>query len=184
MADLYEYYNTGRTDTTGFYGTEWRAQTFTPLVAHKITSVKLQLYRAGLPGEVTVGIRATNVSGHPTGGDLCFGTIDGDTLTESTNGAWYEITLGAGYNLDADTKYAIVVRAISGDGDNNLQWGQDDSSPTYTRGNFEYSNNSGGSWAATLTRDFLFEDWGEPLITKSRAVSANMAAKMIAGKLI
>jgi hypothetical protein len=61
-ATLYEYYNTGDDASLFLYGIYWKAQTFTPLAPHKITSVKLKLYKAiGSPGTVTVSIRATDV---------------------------------------------------------------------------------------------------------------------------
>lgn len=166
MADLYEYYNTGDDTSQSFYSVNWAAQTFTPATAHKITSVKLKLFRGGSPGTVTVSIRATDENGHPNGEDLCSGTIDGNTLTTDIDGEWYEITLGDGYNLDADTKYAIVVRAPDGSIGNIVSWRFDSTSPTYAGGNFEYSVNSGSSWTSYTDYDFMFEDWGEPLIVE------------------
>lgn len=163
MATLYEYYNTGDDGSTALYGTRWMAQTFTPSTAHKITSVKLKLGRVGSPGTVTVSIRETDENGHPTGDDLCSGTTDGDTLQEGSPWEWREITLGDGYNLDADTKYAIVTRALAGDTDNYVVWRRDATDPTYEGGNFELSTNSGDSWTTYADRDFMFEDWGEPL---------------------
>ena len=81
---LYEYYNTGDDSGQSVYGSNWYAQTFTPSIAHTITSVKLLLYRSGSPGTVTVSIRATDGSGHPIGPDLCSGTTDGSTLPTAT----------------------------------------------------------------------------------------------------
>lgn len=164
MATLYEYYNTGDDGAYDEYGVYWSAQTFTPSTAHKITSVKLKLYRVGSPGTITVGIRATS-SGLPTGADLCSGTINGNTLTTDTAGAWYEITLGAGYDLSASTKYAIVVRALDGWSGNEPYWRYDSTSPTYAGGSFVYSENSGGSWSAVTGNDFMFEEWGELAVT-------------------
>ena len=172
MAELYEYYNTGDDVAAGGYLNHWRAQTFTPQVAHKIASVKLKLYRTGSPGTVTVGIRATDVDGHPTGADLCSGTTNGNTLTTDTAGEWRGITLGAGYNLSASTKYAIVVRATSGDIDNRFYWRADNSSPSYSGGNHEYSSNSGSSWDTVTTADCMFEEWGAVVQTTTATLSA------------
>lgn len=163
MATLYEYYNTGDDSFDVCYLANWRAQTFTPLTAHKITNVKLLLYRIGSPGTVTVGIRATDGNGQPTGADLCSGTTNGNTLTTSTAGEWREITLGAGTDLSVNTKYAIVVRVLGGDFDNKLAMRRDITSAAYTGGNLEWSNDSGSSWNTRATYDFMFEDWGEPL---------------------
>lgn len=158
-ANLYEYYNTGQDGSAGFHSTYWRAQTFTAESDHSVTSVKLQIWRSGLPGTVTVSIRATDGSGHPAGSDLTSGTINGNTLT--TTPGWYEIALTS-YNLTSGTKYAIVVRAPSGNLTNYLRWGFDQSSPTYAGGNYEYSGDSGSTWTSNTDRDFMFEVWGEP----------------------
>ena len=163
MATLYEYYNTGDNGQDDIWGTQWDAQTFTPSIAHKITSVKLKLYRQGLPDTITVGITATDINGHPTGSDLCSGTIDGNTLTDVSPGEWYEITLGAGYNLIANTKYAIVVKALSGDAANCVSWRYNSIDPTYAGGCYEVTYNSGSTWEGDETADFMFEEWGEPL---------------------
>jgi len=165
VSTLYEYYNTGDDSTKVIYGATWGAQTFTPATAHKITSVKLKLCRYGSPGTITVGIRATDGSGHPTGSDLCSGTTDGNTLPVTPSNEWREITLGAGYNLSASTKYAIVARAPGGDLTNQFKWYRDASSPTYANGNQEDSADSGSSWTSQTAADFMFEDWGEPAVT-------------------
>jgi len=156
----YEYYNTRYDTDADAHGVAWKAQTFTPSVAHTITSVKLLIRRSGLPGIITVGIRATDGSGHPTGADLCSGTTAGDSLTDTWPGEWREITLGAGYDLDADTKYAIVVRALTGDGTNEVVWQSDNTSPIYAGGNYEASFTSGVSWTSSTDKDFMFEEWG------------------------
>jgi len=163
MANLYEHYNIGDDASAALYDAEWRAQTFTPSAAHKITSVKLKIYRAGSPGTITVSIRATDGSGHPIGGDLCSGTIDGNALTTSSPGEWREITLGAGYDLDASTQYAIVVRAPSGNASNLLRYRVDASSPTYAGGCLEQSHNSGSTWSSIPSYDSMFEEWGEAI---------------------
>jgi len=177
MSTLYEHYNDGSDDgAIWVYDAVWYAQTFTPAIAHKITSVKLKVWRTGSPGTVTVSIRATSGL-HPTGGDLCVGTTDGDTLPDASHLAeWREITLGAGYNLDADTKYAIVVRAPSGDSSNKVNW-RETSLGEYARGNEERSSGSGSSWISYTDPDCAFEDWGEPTIT-SPAVTALPASNV------
>ena len=175
MATLYEYYNAGDDTAWNVFAGTWRAQTFTPATAHKITSVKIRIYRQGSPGNITVSIRETDGSGHPTGGDLGdTGTTNGDTLTASSAGEWREITLG-NYNLDASTKYAIVVRVLGGDGSNRIYWRIDETSPSYTDGNFESSTNSGSSWSTNSGYDCMFEDWGEVIaVAYTRSLSTSM----------
>ena len=175
MTILYEYYNVGYDTAENFYGVHWRGQTFTPSVAHTITSVWLRLYRSGSPGTVTVGIRATS-SGHPTGADLCSGTTDGDVITTVTAGDWYEITLGDGYALSASVQYAIVVRAITGNASNQLFWKMDATSPTYAGGALESSATSGVSWSTNTGIDLMFEEWG---VVSPISVTADITADAI-----
>jgi len=167
-ASMFEHYNTGDDNYCTIYGSRWCAQTFTPSVAHTITSVKLMLYRGGTvgtPGIVTVSIRATS-GGDPTGSDLCSGTTNGDTLTNISPGEWREITFTSSYSLSAGTQYAIVVRATSGDPTNSfIRWRQDGSSATYAGGTLAFSNDDGTNWDSSSypNNDLMFEEWGDPL---------------------
>jgi hypothetical protein len=157
---IYEYYNTGDAASSNVYGDYWLAQTFTVgATGHTVTSVKLKLYRVGSPGTVTVSIRATNVNGHPTGSDLTSGSIDGNSLTTDSTGAWYEIGL-VPYLLSPNTKYGIVVRAPSGNSGNAGKWRYNSSSLTYSGGNYEESGNGGVLWSAIPLSDCMFEVWG------------------------
>ncbi len=56
--------------------------------------------------------------------------------------------------------YAIVIRAIDGDDNNNLRWRDDNSSPTYPGGLYLTSGNSGGNWDRWVGTDMMFEEWG------------------------
>lgn len=165
MSDtLYEYYTTGDDDATIIYGVNWNAQTFTIGTVgtdenHNITSVKLLLYRVGSPGTLTIAITAVDGDGKPTGADLTSGTTNGDTLTDVFTGDWREITLTP-YELQASTQYAIIVKALSGDGSNYLRWRRDVSSPTYAGGTHAYTDDSGSSWNVVATQDCLFEEYG------------------------
>jgi len=162
---LYEYYNTGNDGAQKAYGTTWVAQTFTVGTVganenHKITSVKLLIRRYNLPGTLTVGIRATDGSGYPTGSDLTSGSIDGNSLP--TTATWTEITVTE-YTLNAGIKYAIVARAPSGSSVDYVIWSLDKSSPTYTGGSAFTSSNSGSSWTEDTTKDLMFEEYGTAL---------------------
>jgi len=166
---LSEYYKTGDDSGVSVYGIYWSAQTFTVgTTAHTVTSVKLKLYRVGSPGTVTVSIRATS-AGHPIGSDLTSGTIDGTSLNATEPGSWYRITLTE-YSLSASAKYAVVIRAPSGNYTipnppekpyaNKLVWMADNTSPAYTGGNCEGSADSGSTWSSYADADLMFEVWG------------------------
>ena len=159
MAILYEHYNTGDQGSVYIYDDMWQAQTFTPSVAHKITSVKLKLFRVGSPGTVTVSIQGTDGSGHPDGVDLCSGTTNGNTLPTGPPHEWREITLGDGCDLSASTKYAIVIRIDSEVFGNRIQW-RIDSSGAYTGGCTETSIDGGSSWSSATSQDGMFEEYG------------------------
>jgi hypothetical protein len=155
MASRYEYYNTG--DDNFVYtdsSARWIGQTFTPQTSHTILSIKAKLGKALTPGTATVSIRATS-AGKPTGGDLCSGTINGDTLAAFGAEQWYEITLGAGAALSEGMLYAIILRSAAG----NVYW-RCKGTASYTAGGYCISTNSGSTWSVSGTVDAMFEEWG------------------------
>lgn len=157
----YEFFSETGNDWTQINGAQWRAQAFTigtvgTNEAFTITSVKLQLYRLGNPGTLTVSIRAVDGE-FPTGSDLSTGTIDGNSFVTSGSGDLYEIDMSA-YELQASTKYALVLRATSGDTSNYVRWLQLNPG-TYSGGRHSYSVNSGSSWTSD-NADQIFEIWG------------------------
>jgi hypothetical protein len=158
---LYEYYDISDPALASLWGDFWQGQTFTPREAHTITSVKLKMYRLGSPGTLTASIKAVDVNGLPAGEDLCSGTTDGDTLPTAYSGELREITLGGGAALSDETKYAIVVRALSGDQDNYARWRYKSPAP-YPRGAHVFSSDAGVTWEEDGSRDMMFEEWGNP----------------------
>ncbi|MBA7707397.1 hypothetical protein ES703_116269 [subsurface metagenome] len=183
MATLYEYYNLPGNTFDSIRGNLWKGQTFTPSVGHRVTGIKIKARRYGFPGTITVSIKAT-LDGHPTGPDLCSGTTNGDTLTDESPGEWREISLGDGAILSAGQKYAIVIRALAGDGSNNLQWRLDSTSPTYVGGCKEFSSDGGITWFSydgieqSPSSDELFEEWGEPAVTTVPTITTNPASNI------
>lgn len=166
--EAFESYTTGDDTSWYFYSDPsappyyYLAQTFTPTTTHNVTDVDLKLYRVGNPGDVTVSITATDGNGHPTGADLCSGTTDGDTLTIDTAGEWRNIPFTTTTALTASTKYAIVCKALTGDGLNKIFWRSDETSPAYSGGCMEYYNGSWVSWDGVgfPNNDLMFEEHG------------------------
>ncbi len=157
----YEYYNAGDDLEFAIAGLYHQAQTFTPSASHRVTHVKVKLYRQGdgSGGNFTVSLRAVDVDGHPTGSDLKSTTMAATGVSTSTAGTWYTFYWGAGYDLVASTKYAIVIIYAGGSvGSDAIHWLMDDSSPTYAGGNHE-EQYSTGAWSAYATDDFMFEEW-------------------------
>lgn len=152
---LFEYYNTGDNDVNSVVDPKWEAQTFTPQISHIIKKVKIKIYRLGLPGIVSVGIRATDAEGKPSGMDLVSGTIDGDTFTTDSVGAWYDIDLGSGTILSSGVKYAIVL------GNSASGWARWRVAvpSSYEGGTCATSFDSGNTWVL-CGNDTMFEEWG------------------------
>lgn len=110
-----EHYHDANDGTYTVTTTNFASQTFTTGASEYIvTSIKLLLYRSGTPGDYIVGIRATDINGHPTGNDLSTGTLHTDSITTEATGAWYEILMSE-YVLFPATVYAIVLRSIETD---------------------------------------------------------------------
>ena len=106
-----EFYASG--DGNGFlYGANWSAQTFSAANTFVATKVTIRVKRSGTPGQpgnVILGIRATDGDGKPIGADLTSSTLNGNVFSTSFTNT--EFTLTSSINLIGGTKYAIVVRA-------------------------------------------------------------------------
>ena len=164
---LFEHFNTGYNGGYKIYGVNWAAQTFTPSIAHNITSVKLLLQRTDTPGTLNIYIETTDDSGKPTGSVLTSGTTNGDTLP-TTPPEWREITLTS-CRLDTGTKYAIVAKASGGDYYDNVYWCANTSASGYANG--DYCWYADGPWYLVNTKDFMFEEYGTTVAPMNLAVS-------------
>lgn len=180
---IYQYYNTNDDNDRDGYTANWMAQTFTPVDDHVIGKVKLKLFRVGDPGEITVSIKAT-VAGKPVGADLCSGVIQGTDLTDNTDGEWYEIAFGDGFNLDVGAVYGIVVKAPAGDASNKVSWRADITDPTFTGGTFLSSSDSGVDWSAVSGVDCMFEEWGVGPTSPGVVVWGNLYKSQISAEKI
>jgi len=166
MPTLFEAYTSGESSQSGHLAEVWGAQTFTPLVAHRITEVRLLLARAGLPGLCTASIRATDPTDPdrpPTGPDLATGTFDGDALTEGL--AWQSVPLSTTTLLVPNTRYAIIWRAPNAvPSQSETYWGHRLNSGEYPRGDGFFSGDAGVTWirwgSDVWPTDQLFEEWG------------------------
>ena len=148
-------YDLGDDGDLSIEGDNWEAQTFTTNKAHNIEIIEILCRRVLNPGNVTIGIRATDGAGLPTGADLTSITFDGNALSAAN--AWiarYVAALAVG----AATKYAIVVRAPAGDAANYLIWRKDGTVPSYAGGARCFSANGGLNWAEDANTDFMFRE--------------------------
>lgn len=163
MATKYEEYSAGGDNDWRVESNRWVAQTFTPSISHKITSIKLYAKRTGAPGTLTIQIQGVDGGGHPDGAVKCSGTDNASGWEAFYQ--WHEISLGAGAALDAETEYCIMAEAKDGDADNAVHWYFDTegSGGGYAAGHLEYSTDSGESWLPLTDADFYFEEWGDPL---------------------
>lgn len=162
---LYEYYITNDDGGAGNWGTYQNAQTFTPSISHTPTSVKLKLGdKHGASNETTTAsIKAVDSSGKATSTDLCSGVMYAGSITATTTGDWYEITLTSCPVLVASTQYAIVLKCPDATALTYFRWRNDVSSPAYTGGKMWQSADSGATWATDLGADAMFEEWGTPV---------------------
>lgn len=169
---MYEYWDTGGdTDSFKIDSANVTYQTFTTNttdISHSVTSFKLKLKRVGTPGNVVASIKHTANSttgqtcwSYPTGDNIISATLDGDTF--DLNYTWYEFIPDVETCLSANTTYAIVVKADSGDSSNYIMW-QADAGGGYTGGNSGYSTDSGVNWTNNCPTDQLFEIWGNPCL--------------------
>lgn len=106
---------------SGYYG----GAVFIPARGFRLSSVRLKMYRSGNPGTVTVSIRGLRAFA-PSSSEImsseqnavASGTIDGNTFSNVSPGAWYEIAMGSAIDVYPGIPYCIDVRALSGDASN------------------------------------------------------------------
>lgn len=156
MTIKYEYCDSAVSDYLNTTASLQRAQSFTPLISHEINSVRLYICKWGTPGNVTVGIKNTDISGKPSGGYLTSTTFDGSLLADVE--AWYQVDFSTVATLTAGTKYAIVLSSTGG----GSTWDITITGGTYARGEALNSSDSGSTWTAG-NYDFLFEEYGNPV---------------------
>lgn len=171
MEQKYESYEEPQNTTASLRdGYSW-GQTFTPQVAHRITSVRLYMFKVGNPPDQTVHISATS-AGKPSGPDLAVGTITA-AMVETSFG-WVEIPLDEGADLDADAMYAMYFSSCPGDMDNQMLWGLDNEVLGYLRGHGLFHP----EWTIREDREFLFQEWGVSLVLpwRGKGIAPGMMA--------
>lgn len=178
---LQDYYNTGDDTFRNAYDFVYIGQTFTTTGGYDIGSIRLKLYRFGSPGMITVEIQETT-SFEPNGSVLASGTIDGNALTSSTSGEWVTATFGAPAALIGSTRYAIIIKAPSGDASNSIRWRADGSGPAYGGGLYVYSTSSGASWNTGAAYDMMFETYDYEVSTQrpTEFPSPELFARLVA----
>lgn len=157
----YDYYEDSGSANALVYAAHHYAQTFTPAATFTLTSVKLDMHRAGdTAPDGTVSIRSTDSQGKPSYGDILSTTsFASSSITKDTDGNFYEITLTS-VTLIEGIKYAIVLECNSGDNTTYIGWRYDDSG-TYAGGSYIASSDGSLSWTANTDYDFRFSCWGE-----------------------
>jgi hypothetical protein len=163
-AQLYEGWQTSSASTTdSVYGKNLRAQTFTigytgANSSHTLKHILLRAKRTNYPSTTTVSIKTTDGAGAPTGSDLTSASVNVDNLPRE---GWIDYQF-SGYQLNADTKYAIVVAAPYADNSLNFfYWYTDTTTQKKTNMNYCTSTDSGGSWDCTNAAGYtaLFEEY-------------------------
>ncbi|MBA7551682.1 hypothetical protein ES705_44230 [subsurface metagenome] len=140
---------------------QWATQTFTPLQDYPIGKVILDGARHADPYTLTLGIRATDGEGKPTGDDLVSAQISTGIFPVFPSVDWKEITLPP-YALSQGVKYAYVIRTPDAPYDHRFYLSYSDNDSHYPRGTFYYSPNSGVSWRPSK-KDLRFQVWSEDI---------------------
>lgn len=130
----------------------WFTQTFTPTEDYDVSSVILKLYRTGLPGLLSVSIRATDDGGKPTGPDLHAGTFDGNEITTDTDGE--EITFSFSGALVNGDKYALILKAPTNER-TYVNWKVDKVDGGYSGGSTYISIDGGVTWTIDFIRRII-----------------------------
>lgn len=152
---LRDSFNTGDDTAENCRGAQWCSQTFLSSAAYTLNEIHFYGKKAGTPGTCTLSLRATS-GGLPTGSDLSMANFDGNAL--GTTDAWVTVDV-TDYDLANATTYAIILACPSGSAGNQVVWRMD-SANGYANGSYILSTNSGSTWTADTTYDFMFETYG------------------------
>lgn len=173
----FEEYTTGDDASADIAAaTHYLGQGFTPKYTHELSSVLVQIYKAGAPGDLSVRIRGADhlISWLPPTGtycnDLATGTIAEGDIPAASPGALTECTLAAPVTVYAGRRYYIILNAPGAGGANHVYWRYDNTSPTYQRcpsGDFSQgcqtmaSSDTGASFTSVNSKCYMFREKGQ-----------------------
>ncbi|MDO8303352.1 MAG: hypothetical protein Q7T18_08925 [Sedimentisphaerales bacterium] len=168
---MYERYNTDDNNFTQIYSPRKRTQSFTPLVGHTLSKIRLKLGKRGTPPPILYAeIYAADANDYPTGSILSSGQIASSSISFQTSGVWYDIAMTA-YWLISGVKYVIVANTgVSGTDGNDIIW-RFDSTGAYDGGMRTYWD--GSQWIQVAGADAMFEEWGDEAIAFTNTFSAD-----------
>ena len=177
---LYQYYNTGDdyNEPTYYYDGLLTYtslfMTFRTTVAHKLSSVKLKLWREGSrTGSVYVYLYSAHSSTSVPDSKLATAnTMPFNDISTDPSGTWYEFTFSTPYQLFAYTQYNIVIYNGALDSSSNkINWRSDSTNPTYANGTGGWGHSSNTEFSK-VPRDFMFEEYGVTTNTSTVSMSA------------
>jgi len=156
---------------TSVYDDYYRGQTFRPAVSGRLTRIVLRVLRIGNPSDLVVELRNRVSGGLP--GTTIYATAQ-VSASQISDGSYSGVTFAfaAPYAVTAGADYAFVVHQ-QGDGGNSSNYYRvsRQTSNVYGRGNYFYSNNSGGWWTA-LSYDMRFAAYVGAYETAGNLVSS------------
>ena len=137
----------------------WCGQTFQPTSPYSLVQVDFAMYRGlNASGDLNVSIRLVDpTTSVPTGSDLATGVISVDSITVSTAGDWYSISLSNSVAVNTSNKYAIIAK---GDAIVSVVNFLGDTASGYADGALVDSTDQGSSWTFYSTFDLAFKTYG------------------------
>lgn len=152
--ELQESYLVDDNGVVAFNGVSWNAQTFTTNSAFTASACAVKGLRLNTITTLTAELWAT-VGGLPSGGAIASGTLDVSAFDDdATYVGWAFITFVTPVALDNSTVYAVILHIEEGGG-NQWHW-RTDTTAGFAGGQRAFSGNSGSTWTADATDDFLF----------------------------
>lgn len=156
---LYENYQYVLPGYSKIWGNARAAQTFTPLVTHKLTKVGLYLSHKAVVGLSHIQLHPTDAQGHPTAEVLSAISFPATELPTGDPSAFFYKDMPE-YEVLAGVKYAWWLRQDGGGANYYMMAGRHSPGATYPRGNTEWSTDGGSSWTAYPDIDYYFEEYG------------------------
>lgn len=157
------------------YGKVMAAQTFTTMITHNVSSIRIFGYIVGDPIYITLDVMEVTTSTYPSksfvANNVWYSGVNersekqliSSNFTTDSSGSWIEFVFDKPFKLIGNTTYAIVVSSQKGTMNDNYQWKWDTATPaTYDLGSAWINTNGGAdkSWVQQTNHTFMFEVYG------------------------
>lgn len=136
--------------------TERKGQYWTTESVYELDSVKVQMYRAGSPGDIVLEVYACGEDHKPTGNILATATTNCNDITTGSEGELVTFDV-INVLLEIDTEYCYYMKGATVSGSNEVKY--NGTTDVLANSAHLYSTDSGSTWTVDTGNDCSFQIW-------------------------